>query len=463
MDSVLQQLITALGGDNVSATEAVRELHSLDQSTYDAVLPDVVVWPTSTAEVSAVAKIAHEHRIPLTAWGAGTSLEGNSIPIQRGILLNMQRMNQVLAVHAEDFQATVQPGIFRKALEATLAKQGLMFAPDPGADASIGGMIANNAAGTRTVKYGATRDNVLALEVVLANGDIIRTGSRSVKQSAGYDLTHLFTGSEGTLGIITAATLKLVPIPEHFSTATIAFSTVEDAAEAVYSIIGSGLEPAALELIHKDMIGWMNEDAGADLTVAPSLMIEFSGANEQTVATSMVLAREVCAEIGSTGFQGGVGREARRKMWAFRHGVLERIVRTFPGEHWVLVDLAVPISNFPKLVTYCQEQVYAYGFDGLIIGHAGDGNMHCALHFAPTDKAAKARAIELGNVMVTRALALEGTCTGEHGIGLGKQKYMLSEHGENALSTMRLIKQALDPLNILNPGKILALDQETEA
>ena len=455
-ESILQQLYQIVGREHVSAAEADRALHSQDQSTHPPVLPDVVVWPNSTAEVSAIAKLASKHHIPITAWGAGTSLEGHSIPLKRGISLNFQRMARVLAVHDEDFQATVQPGIFRKALEAHLATYGLMFAPDPGANASIGGMIANNAAGIRTVKYGATRDNVLALEVVLANGDIIRTGSRSVKQSAGYDLTHLFTGSEGTLGLITAATLKLVPIPEHFSTATIAFESVEGAAEAVYSLIGSGLEPAALELIHPDMIQWMNEDAGANLTVAPSLMIEFSGADEQTVANAMRLAREVCAEVGSTGFQGGLGRDARRKMWAFRHGIRERLVRTFPNQHWVLVDLAVPISNFPKLVAYCQEKVYEYGFDGRIIGHAGDGNMHCGMHFAPNDEAAKARATELGKVMVKRALELEGTCTGEHGIGLGKQKYMLAEHGENALNTMRLIKQALDPLNIMNPGKVLA-------
>lgn len=455
-ESILQQLYQIVGREHVSAAEADRALHSQDQSTHPPVLPDVVVWPNSTAEVSAIAKLASKHHIPITAWGAGTSLEGHSIPLKRGISLNFQRMARVLAVHDEDFQATVQPGIFRKALEAHLANYGLMFAPDPGANASIGGMIANNAAGIRTVKYGATRDNVLALEVVLANGDIIRTGSRSVKQSAGYDLTHLFTGSEGTLGLITAATLKLVPIPEHFSTATIAFESVEGAAEAVYSLIGSGLEPAALELIHPDMIQWMNEDAGANLTVAPSLMIEFSGADEQTVANAMTLAHQVCAEVGSTGFQGGLGRDARRKMWAFRHGIRERLVRTFPNQHWVLVDLAVPISNFPKLVAYCQEKVYEYGFDGRIIGHAGDGNMHCGMHFAPNDEAAKARATELGKVMVKRALELEGTCTGEHGIGLGKQKYMLAEHGENALNTMRLIKQALDPLNIMNPGKVLA-------
>ena len=454
-NTILQQLRDIVGDEHVSATEADRALHSQDQSTHKPVLPDVVVWPSSTEEVSAIAKLASANQIAITAWGAGTSIEGHSIPIKRGISLNMQRMNRVLAVHAEDFQATVQPGIFRKSLEAELAKYGLMFAPDPGANASIGGMIANNAAGIRTVKYGATRDNVLALEIVMANGDIVKTGSRSIKQSAGYDLTHLFTGSEGTLGLITAATLKLVPIPEHFATATIAFATVEDSAEAVYNIIGSGLEPAALELVHPDMIRWMNEDQGANFTIAPSLMVEFSSASEQTVAATMEMARELCAEVGSTGFQGGLGRDARKRMWEYRHSIRERLVRTFPGEHWVLVDIAVPISNFPKLVAYCQERIDEYGFDSRIIGHAGDGNMHCGIHFQPTDMAARERAVELGKVMVKQALALEGTCTGEHGIGLGKQKYMLEEHGATALNVMRTIKQALDPLNILNPGKVI--------
>ncbi|MEM8862655.1 MAG: FAD-binding oxidoreductase, partial [Chloroflexota bacterium] len=258
-DQIFKQFESIVGSDHISQTEADRSLHSQDQSTHPPVLPDVVIWPNSTAEVSAIAKVAHAHQIPVTAWGAGTSLEGHSIPIRQGISLNFQRMNQVIEVHAEDFQATVQPGIFRKELEAQLAPYGLMFGPDPGANASIGGMIANNAAGTRTIKYGATKDNVLSLEVVLANGDIVKTGSRSIKQSAGYDLTHLFVGSEGTLGLITAATLKLAPIPEHFSTAFMAFESVADAAEAVYNIIGSGLEPAALELIHKDMTRWMNE------------------------------------------------------------------------------------------------------------------------------------------------------------------------------------------------------------
>lgn len=453
--SALKQLSTIVGDANLSTTEADRAQHAQDESTQVPSMPDVVIWPRSTEDVSQIVRLAHAESIPVTPWGAGTSLEGHAIPLKKGITLNFQRMNRVLAVYAEDFQARVQPGIFRKALEAHLAPYGLMFAPDPGANASIGGMLANNAAGIRTVKYGATRDNVLGLEVVMANGDVIRTGSRSIKQSAGYDLTHLIVGSEGTLGLITEATLRLVPIPEHFSTATVAFRSVADAAEAVYSIIGAGLEPAALELIHEDMIGWMNEDAKAGLTVAPSIMMEFSGADEPGVARTVGMAQEICEEIGCLGFNGGIGRDARSKMWAFRHGIRERLVRTFPGEQWILVDLSVPISNFPELAIFCQEMVRSHGFDGRVIGHAGDGNMHCGLHFKPEDQDARERAVELGHVMVEKALELDGTCTGEHGIGVGKQKYMLAEHGELSLNVMRTIKAALDPKGILNPGKVI--------
>lgn len=454
---ILEGLRAIVGAEHVSATEADRALHAQDQSTHPAVMPDVVVWPNSTVEVSAIVKIASEHQFPITAWGAGTSLEGNSIPLQKGISLNFQRMNRVVEVHAEDFQVTVQPGIFRKELEAYLAQYGLMFAPDPGANASIGGMIGNNAAGIRTVKYGATRDNVLALELVLANGDIVKTGSRSIKQSAGYDLTHLIVGSEGTLGLVTEATLKLVPIPEHFSTATVAFPSLESAAEAVYGIIGSGLEPAALEILHQDHVQWMNEDAGLEMVVAPSLMIEFSGASESTVSERFTMAQELCAEAGSLGFAGGIGRDARKAMWELRHSIRERSVRTFPGHHWLIVDIAVPISKFPKLVAYCQKQITESGFDGRIIGHAGDGNMHAGIHFEPDDEEAKTQAGALVRIMVDKALELGGTCTGEHGIGLGKQKYLIKEHGETGLEMMRMIKQTLDPDNLLNPGKVIPI------
>ena len=453
---VQQQLITLLGSDRVELTQAVRVQHSQDESTHTAALPDVVVFPHSTEEVSGVAKIAFEHKIPMTAWGAGTSLEGHSIPLFGGIVISFEQMNNIVAMHQEDFQITIQAGVLRKSLEAALGKHGLMFGPDPGANATIGGMIANNAAGIRTVKYGATKDNVLALECVLADGSIVRTGSRSIKQSAGYDLSKLIVGSEGTLAIVTQATLKLVPIPEHYSTATIAFPSVPKAAEAVYNIIAYGLEPAALELMHPDMLQWINNDEGTEFTVAPSLMLEFSGASEAAVKAAMDQTKEICTDLGALGFQDNLGRDARKQMWSYRHSMRERIKRRFPGHHWVLVDIAVPMSQFPELVAYAQEQIDNFGFDSRIIGHAGDGNVHTGIHFDPADELTKTKAKELGELLVLKAQQLGGTCTGEHGIGIGKQKYLKGEYGgEAALDLMRTIKQALDPNNLLNPGKVI--------
>src|SRR3990172_9331892 len=276
-DADMAALKAIVGAARISAGESVRHLHSRDQSSHAPHLPDVVVWPERTEEVSRIAAYANGHHIPLTGWGAGSSLEGNPIPVKGGIVIDFGRMNRILSIYAEDFQVRVQPGILYKDMNRMLGQHGLFFAPDPGANASIGGMIANNAAGTRTPKYGATRDNVLALEVVLANGDVIRTGSRSVKQSAGYALTHLFVGSEGTLGLITEATLKLAPLPEHFSAVTASFPPTEAAAQAVFSIIGSGLGPAALELLDTATIAAINDAGKFDLPVAPNLFIEFHG------------------------------------------------------------------------------------------------------------------------------------------------------------------------------------------
>ncbi|MBP9072739.1 MAG: FAD-binding oxidoreductase, partial [Caldilineaceae bacterium] len=315
---LLAELAALIPADRLSTTQAQRDLHAKDQSSHAAHLPDVVIWPTSTAEVSAVLAIAHAHGIPVTPWGAGTSLEGNTIPLGGGIVLNFQRMDQILKVHEQDFQVTVQPGIFYKDMNKILARVGLFFAPDPGANASIGGMLANNAAGSRTVKYGATRDNVLALEVVLADGTVIRTGNRSVKQSAGYDLTHLFVGSEGTLGVITQATLKLAPLPEHFSAATAAFPDVKAAAQAVFDIIGAGLGPAALELMDVDAMRILNTEPEFDFPLLPHLFMEFIGPSEASLEEILALAGEVCRERGAVTVNVGMGRAARNQLWEGR-------------------------------------------------------------------------------------------------------------------------------------------------
>jgi D-lactate dehydrogenase (cytochrome) len=453
--SVLPALQAIVGPERVSTTLPDRAQHGRDQSAHPEHLPDIVVWPQSSTEVSAILAYANQSAIPITAWGAGTSLEGNPIPVHGGVVLNFQQMNKILQLHATDFQVTVQPGLFYKDMNKVLAQHGLFFAPDPGANASIGGMVANNAAGIRTVKYGATRDNVLALEVVLANGDVLRTGSRSVKQSAGYDLTHLFVGSEGTLGIVTEATLKLYPLPEHFSAVIAAFPTVEVAAEVVFTIIGSGLEPTALELLNTQAIVILNTEPDFEQVAAPTLFMEFSAASQNSLEEELALVEAICREYHVQHFATGVGREARNRLWHARHRFFETTLRYYPGSAYLLTDVAVPISQFPALVACANERLTSLALQGTIIGHAGDGNLHTSVFFSPEDNDSRRRAGQLNDYLVEQALALGGTCTGEHGIGLGKQKYMLAEHGPVALKLMRQLKATLDPNGILNPGKIL--------
>ncbi len=455
-DEHIAALKTILGGDYVSTAESDRNLHSRDQSSHSARLPEAVVWPETTAQVSRLAAYASAQRLPLTGWGAGSSLEGNSIPLKGGLVVDFGRMNRILALHTEDFQVTVQPGLFYKDMNKALAQHGLFFAPDPGANASIGGMIANNAAGTRTPKYGATRDNVLALEVVLANGDVIRTGCRSVKQSAGYDLTHLFIGSEGTLGLITEATLKLAPLPAHFSAVTTSFPTTEAAAQAVFNIIGSGLNPAALELLDTATIAAINSTGQFDLPAAPNLFLEFHGASETTLAVELKLVQEICEESGCQTFTAGLGRAARDRLWEARHHLGEVLIRSHAGQGYLITDVAVPISHYPALVAEASAALRQLeGVRGFIFGHAGDGNMHSMIFFANAVEEYERVQQTFNDRVVEKALTLGGTCTGEHGVGIGKQKYMLREHGETALGVMRRLKELFDPQGILNPGKVV--------
>ncbi len=448
----LQRIVTE---NRFSLTDADREQHARDQSSHQAHLPDGVIWPINTAEVSAIMRTASKYRIPIVGWGAGSSLEGNPIPVRGGIVVDFGQMDHILEVHEQDFQVTVQPGILYKDMNQILARHGLFFAPDPGANASIGGMIANNAAGIRTVRYGATRDNVLALQVVLANGEIIRTGSRSIKQSAGYDLTHLFTGSEGTLGLITEATLKLAPLPDHFSAVTAAFPTIQQAATAVFDIIGGGLNPTALEMLSTEAITILCEEGGFDFDRTPNLFMEFNAASEVSLQEELKLVRRICNHNGCTKYQEGLGLQMRNELWEGRHRMFEMSVRHFPGQDWLLTDVAVPISKYPELVNYTAEHIVKLHLNCGIVGHAGDGNMHTVTFFPPDDISGRERANKLNDLIVSKAISLGGTCTGEHGVGLGKQTYMVSEHGEAAMSVMRQLKATLDPLNILNPGKVL--------
>jgi D-lactate dehydrogenase (cytochrome) len=450
-DDLLAALTAIVGDGNLSTRMADREQHARDQGAHPGALADLIIWPSDTSQVAAILRIANAANVPVTAWGAGTSIEANPIALHGGILLSLARMNQILAVHADDFQVTVQPGIGYKNLNAALARHGLFFPPDPGANASIGGMLANNAAGIRTVRYGATRDNVLSLEVVLADGRIMRLGSRSVKQSAGYDLVHLIVGSEGTLAIITEATLKLWPIAPAIGAAVAAFPSVEAAVEAVVTIRGSGMDPAALELIDQASTALLTRHNRLDLIAAPTLFMEFHAANQQALAENLSAVEAICQDLGVQSFRSTTNETERRSLWYARHHAYETMVRTHPGERIFINDVAVPISAYPTLIAYIEQERAARGIAAYLLGHAGDGNIHVLFPFGDPETYQQCQA--LNAAIVERALALGGTATGEHGVGQSKARFMPQEHGP-ALDLMRAIKQTLDPHGILNPGKI---------
>ncbi|MCP4164821.1 MAG: FAD-binding oxidoreductase [Chloroflexi bacterium] len=450
-DMILEQLAAVVSPDNLSTTQADRQLHAQDMSNHPAHLSEVVVWPTTARQVADVLRIANEQRVPVTAWGAGSSLEGNPIPLFGGIVLSTERMIDIVEVRPEDFQITVQPGIGYKDLNEKLVRYGLFFPPDPGANAAIGGMLGNNAAGSRTVKYGATKDNVLAMEVALTDGQLIRVGSHAIKQSAGYDLLHLFIGSEGTLGIITEATLQLTPVPTVMTSVFAAFPSVESAVAAVVEVRSSGLDVAALEFMDEKMADLISREGGADWGDQPALLMEVHAAHEETAALDMALIREICEELGALQFDATTDPAKRKIMWQARHHVFETQVRAFPGQRWQVLDIAVPISAFPALVSHASQTLQVYDMFGLMIGHAGDGNLHVSMPYK--DEGTWQRALKINDSIVYKAIELGGTSTGEHGVGIGKAKFMAPEHGA-ALEVMRSLKQTLDPNGILNPGKI---------
>jgi D-lactate dehydrogenase (cytochrome) len=447
----LKQIANIVGASNASAAQADLELHARDQSHHHPHLAEVVVWPETAQQVADVLRLANQQRIPVTPWGVGTSLEGNPIPLCGGILLSFERMSKLVAVHADDFQVTVQPGIGHKDLNALLARYGLFFPPDPGANATIGGMLANNAAGIRTVKYGASKDNVLRMQVALADGRLIEVGSRSVKQSSGYDLLHLFVGSEGTLGVITEATLKLVPVPALMSAVLASFETVVAAVEAVVAVRGSGLDPAALEFIDASHCRMLNSAEGVNLDEKPTLFMEFHAAHEATLAAGLDMVKEICDELGAVSFRATMDPTERKKLWHARHHSYEIMVRMHPGKKFFIGDVAVPISAYPELIGYIEQVKAQENVVATMLGHAGDGNIHVEIPF--DDEASYQKALYVNGLVVQKALELGGTATGEHGVGIGKQRYMAAEHGA-ALDVMRDIKQLLDPNGILNPGKI---------
>ncbi|MEL6280991.1 MAG: FAD-linked oxidase C-terminal domain-containing protein, partial [Pseudomonadota bacterium] len=415
--------------------------------------PDAVAFPESTDEVSQVLAICSAHKCPVTAFGVGTSLEGHVIPVQGGVSLDTSRMNRVLAVNEADLDAVVQPGVTRKQLNEELRATGLMFSVDPGADATMGGMAATRASGTNAVRYGTMRENVLALEVVLADGRIIRTGSRARKSSAGYDLTKLFVGSEGTLGIITELTVRLYGQPEAVSAATCAFETIEGAVDAVILTIQSGLPVARIELLDEFQIKGMNLYSDMGLPEKPHLFLEFHG-TETGVAEQAERFGEFAAEYGGSGFEWATRTEDRNRLWAARHNAYYAAKALRPGAEGYVTDVCVPISRLAEAIAETKADLAASSLSAPLVGHVGDGNFHLSILIDPSDPAERKEASRIADRVAERALAMGGTVTGEHGVGLGKKKFMRAEHGE-AYTVMATLKQTLDPQGLLNPGKLI--------
>ena len=457
MEEFNQSQIAALGGmvdsDCFSTGMSNRELHLHDISPHRGTLPAGIIWPKATAEVARILSWTYENEIPVTPWGAGTSTEGNPVPTRGGLVLDMTRMNKILAIRPQDLQVDVQPGVLRKELNRQTGRYGLFFPPDPGADATIGGMIANNASGVQTIKYGATRDYIMQLTVVLPGGRVINTGCKAHKSSSGYDLTRLFVGSEGTLGVVTEATLKLTGIPSHHLAATITFKDLASASNAVAVLMGSGLEPAALELLPPVLISLMNRENNLNIPEVPTLFCEFHGISKTTLQEKADLTRELCDECGATGFKFGIEEKDRRELWRARHEAWETIHRAHPKKDTLIVDVAVPISRYPEMIAVSQNLVDEHHVAGYVFGHAGDGNLHVVIAGDRDDAKEWGTLEKINWLIVEKAIEMGGTCTGEHGIGIGKRKFMELEHGES-YELMRSIKQLIDPKGLMNPGKI---------
>ncbi len=450
----LTYLENIVGPERLSTGKSNLELHSHDESHHRAVEPEVVIWPVSAQEVSEILKFSNQNRIPVTAWGAGSSLEGNPIPVKRGIVLDFTQMNRILEIREQDFQADVEPGVIYKDLNQKLRHKGLFFPPDPGAAATIGGMIANNASGTRALRYGATRDNVLRLKVIMADGEMIEVGTRASKTSSGYRLLDLFVGSEGTLGVVVEATIRLRGLPQEFSAAVVSFPEVGDAARAVFEMLKGGLEPAALELLDAETARLFKEDSGIEAPVSPLLLIEFHGPTTSYTSELVEMAREIAEGCGAEVFRSGIGRQERDNLWKTRHSLAEIIKRVNVGRKALSTDVAVPISSFPEMVAFASDEVRKAGLPGYVFCHAGNGNIHVVMMGREGDQAEWASIWELSNKLVKQAVSLGGTCSGEHGIGIGKRKYMAEEHGRS-VAWMRKIKDLFDPNHILNPQKVL--------
>ncbi len=439
-----------------STALVVREQHGRDESSFAAPPPSAVVFAESTHDVADAVKLAGRYNVPVIPFGVGTSLEGHLLAVQGGISIDVSRMDKVLQINAEDLTVTVQPGVTRKQLNEEIKSTGLFFPIDPGADATLGGMSATRASGTNAVRYGTMRENVLALEVVTASGDVIRTGTRAKKSSAGYDLTRLMVGSEGTLGIITEVTVKLYPLPEAISAAVCSFPSIEAAVRTTIEVIQMGIPIARVELIDGNTIRMVNAHSKTTLREAPMLLMEFHG-SPSSVKEQAELVQEIASGHDSNAFEWASTPEERTRLWAARHNVYFAAIQSRPGCRAISTDTCVPISRLADCLLESIAEVDATDIPYFLVGHVGDGNFHFGYLIDPTLPKEREVAEALNHKLVARALALGGTCTGEHGVGLHKIDFLVTETGSGAVDMMRTIKRALDPKNIMNPGKIFTL------
>lgn len=452
----LLDALVARFGAQCSTAMAVREQHGRDESSFAAPPPAAVVFAESTQDVADAVALAAQYEVPVIPFGVGSSLEGHLLAVQGGISIDLGRMNKVLAINAEDLTVTVQSGVTRKQLNEEIRSTGLFFPIDPGADATLGGMSATRASGTNAVRYGTMRENVLGLEVVTASGEVIRTGTRAKKSSAGYDLTRLMVGSEGTLGVITEVTLRLYPIPEAISAAICSFPSIEAAVRTVIQVIQLGVPIARVELIDVNTVRMVNAHSKLGLREEPMLLMEFHG-SPTGVKEQAETVQELASEHGGKAFEWASTPEERTRLWTARHNAYFAAIQSRPGCRAISTDTCVPISRLADCLLDSVAEADASGIPYFLVGHVGDGNFHFGYLLDPDDPRERQVAEDLNHKLVSRALTLGGTCTGEHGVGLHKMGFLVTEAGVGAVDMMRTIKRALDPKNILNPGKIFSL------
>ncbi|NCP39283.1 MAG: FAD-binding protein [Rhodoferax sp.] len=452
----LLDALKARFGSQFSTAQVVREQHGRDESAFSVPPPEAVVFAQSTQDVSDAVKLAAQYKVPVIPFGIGSSLEGHLLAVQGGISIDVSRMNQVLAINAEDLTVTVQPGVTRTQVNAAVKSTGLFFPIDPGADATLGGMSATRASGTNAVRYGTMRENVLALEVVTASGEVIRTGTRAKKSSAGYDLTRLMVGSEGTLGLITEVTVKLYPLPEAVMAATCSFNALADAVNTTIQIIQMGVPIARCELLDANTIRMVNAHSHLTLREGAMLLMEFHG-SPASVKEQLDTVQAIATDFGGQAFEWAATPEERTKLWTARHNAYFAGIQSRPGCKAITTDACVPISRLADAMLDSVTEAEQSGLTYFLVGHVGDGNFHMGYLIDPDSTAERDTAEQLNQQLVRRALALGGTCTGEHGVGLHKMNFLLEETGSGSVAMMRAIKQALDPDNILNPGKIFSI------